>query len=213
VSGDRGAALVLAAVLSQAPARAVGATAAPTLAGAVDARHARLVTQLAPAQRRALAAAHPGYRLIALCRPGGAAGELLVGLWKPVEAPRSHMETRVDPVGLIKTKAGWAVHGIEDEIADDARKTDASGVHWEYTFEKARLAVEMKCGAASEFGPDSSLTYVLGDKPLFDLKEKGLQMSRVTCLATDSVYNNWDCVVYSPSDGRYRLWFRQAHAD
>ena len=211
--GHRGAALVLAAVLSQAPARAVAAIGAPTLAEALDARHARLVAQLAPAQKQALAAAHPGYRLIALCRPGGAADELLVGLWRPVEAARSHLERRVDPVGLVKTKAGWAVHGVEDEIADDARKTSASGLHWEYTFDKARLAVALKCGAASEFGPHSDVTDRLGDKPLFDLKEKGLQLSRVTCLATDSVYNNWDCVVYSPSDGRYRLWFRQAHAD
>jgi hypothetical protein len=71
----------------------------------------------------------------------------------------------------------------------------------------------MKCGLGSGIEGDPNLTYNLGDKPFFDLKEKGLSNNKLVCFATDDVYNNWDCVVYSPKDGRFRLWFQQAHAD
>ena len=47
----------------------------------------------------------------------------------------------------------------------------------------------------------------------FNLKEKGLAKNKLVCFATDDVYNNWDCAVYSPKDGRFLLWFQQAHAD
>ena len=71
----------------------------------------------------------------------------------------------------------------------------------------------MKCGRASGIEGDPDPTYSLGDKPLFDLEEAGLSNNKRVCFATHDVYNNWDCVVYSPKDGRFRLWFQQAHSD
>jgi len=84
---------------------------------------------------------------------------------------------------------------------------------WQYTLDDRGFAGEMKCGVESEFGKDSALTLILGDEPFFNLKKNGLEGNTIGCFATSDVYNNWDCIVYSPKDGRFRLWFQQAHAD
>jgi hypothetical protein len=84
---------------------------------------------------------------------------------------------------------------------------------WQYTFNKTGFSGAMKCGVGSEFRENSDLSYVLGDKPFFDLKENGLSDNKPVCFATSDVYNNWDCVVYSPKEGRFRLWYQQVHAD
>ncbi len=86
-------------------------------------------------------------------------------------------------------------------------------MHWQYAFSDNGFSGEMKCGIDSEFRGNSDLTHALGDVPFFDRKEKGLQNNKPVCYATSDVYNNWDCVVYSPADKRFLLWFQQAHAD
>lgn len=84
---------------------------------------------------------------------------------------------------------------------------------WQYHLEDQGFVGDMTCGVESEFGPDSDLTMTLGDKPLFELKPLGLNQTQVVCFATDEVHNNWDRIVYSPQEDRFRLWFQQVHAD
>ena len=86
-------------------------------------------------------------------------------------------------------------------------------MQWSYLFTQKGFSGGMKCGIESEFRDTSDLTYALGDRPFFDLKEQGMQGNKPVCFATDTVYNNWDCVVFSSKEGRFRLWFQQAHAD
>jgi hypothetical protein len=84
---------------------------------------------------------------------------------------------------------------------------------WQYVFDGNGFSGELKCGIDSGIEDDPDLTHALGDKPFFDLEEAGLSNNKRVCFPTDDVYNNWDCIVYSPKDARFRLWFQQAHAD
>ena len=103
------------------------------------------------------------------------------------------------------------MHIIDDEIEKDEDVSRSFPMNWQYKMDQNGFAGDMKCGV--ELGKDSDLSGALGDKPFFDLKESGLHKSTPVCFATSDTYNNWDCVVYSPKDGRFRLWYQQAHAD
>lgn len=177
--------------------------------------HAELIKQLSADQLITLSSIYPDFRLLKLCSgrfSGASRNELVLGLWKPV-ASEVIGKREVHRVGLIWNANAWEVHVIDDEIALDNDLSRSFPLRWHYTFNKNGFLGDMKCGIASEFTETSDLTYALGDTPFFDLKENGLVNITPVCFATDDVYNNWDCVVYSPPDGRFRLWFQQAHAD
>jgi len=114
---------------------------------------------------------------------------------------------------MIWNQDRWEVHLIDNEIKKDDKISNSFPMEWQYTFNEKGFSGDMKCGIDSEFRDNSDLSYALGDKPFFDLNEEGLRNNKPVCFATSDVYNNWDCVVYSPKDKRFRLWFQQAHAD
>lgn len=177
--------------------------------------HTEFINQLSSDQLKALSGIYPDFRILKICSgrfSGADRDELVLGIWKPLES-KSWWKREVHRVGLIWNLKAWEVHVIDDEIEEDIKISRSFPMHWQYAFNEKGFSGEMKCGTESEFGDNSDLTYALGDKPFFDLKEKGLINNKPICFATDDVYNNWDCVVYSPQDGRFRLWFQQAHAD
>jgi len=177
--------------------------------------HARFVKQLSLDQVNALSGMYPDFRILELCSgrfSGADRDELVLGIWKPVQS-KDRWKREVHRVGLLWNGKTWDVHVIDDEIEKDKGISRSFPLWWQYTFSDKGFSGGIKCGIETEFSANSDLTYALGDKPFFDLKEKGLFNNKPVCFATDNVYNNWDCVVYSPKDGRFRLWFQQAHAD
>ena len=177
--------------------------------------HARLMNELSSDQIKALSGVFPDFRILKLCSrhfSGADRDELVLGIWKPEES-KDRWKREVHRAGLIWNADTWEVHVIDDEIEQDEDVSGAYPMRWQYTFGDRGFSGEWKCGIESEFTENSDLTHRLGDKPFFDLKEAGLTDNIPVCFATDDVYNNWDCVVYSPRDGRFRLWFQQAHAD
>lgn len=176
-----------------------------------QARHAAFLHHLSPGQSAALARRYPDFRILAAC-PGGFSGaaredERVLGLWSPLAPPAGGSE--VHRVALIAHGQTWAVHDLDEE----GRRDDPYLQPWQYAFRANGFVGPMKCGIVGEFTAGSDLTDVLGDKPRFDLKGLRLANPKPVCFATDDVYNNWDCFVYDPAAGRFRLWYRQAHAD
>ncbi len=207
--------IVMIALLAATPPKGVAESGPKRPSISVESIHRNLVKQLSTDQEKALSNVYPDLRLIALCSghfSGANQAELVLGVWKPVES-KQWWKREVHRVGLIWNKGAWEVHIIDDEIEKDKDLSRSFPMRWQYALEDKGFTGKMKCGVESEFGKDSDLTYALGDKPFFDLKKTGLQKNKVVCFATDDVYNNWDCVVYSPKDRRFRLWFQQAHAD
>ena len=177
--------------------------------------HLDLLREISSEQVKALSNIYPDFRILKLCSgrfSGADREEVVLGIWKPVES-RDWWKREVHRVGLIWNGHGWEVHIIDDEIEKDKELSRSVPMEWQYTFNDKGFSPAMKCGVESEFRDNSDLTYILGDKPFFDLKEKGLLNNKPVCFATHNVYNNWDCVVYSPQEGRFQLWFQQAHAD
>ncbi len=177
--------------------------------------HINLLKQMSSSQIEAISRVYPDFRILKLCTgrfSGGDRDELVLGIWNPVNS-KIRGKREVHRVGLIWNQNRWEVHIIDDEIEKDKEISRSYPMQWQCTFNKNGFSGQMKCGIDSEFRDNSDLTYALGDKPFFDLKEKGLQNNKPVCFATSDVYNNWDCVVYSPKDKRFRLWFQQAHAD
>lgn len=177
--------------------------------------HEQLMGRLSPDQAKILSGRYPGLRILKLCSgrfSGGSRDELVLGIWKPEES-KGRWKREVHRAGLIWNGKAWEVHVIDDEIEKDKELSRSFPLQWQYRFSEQGFIGEMKCGVESEFTGRSDLTHALGDKPFFDLKEKGLLNNKPVCFATSDVYNNWDCVVYSPEDGRFRLWYQQAHAD
>ncbi len=177
--------------------------------------HINLLKQMSSSQIKAISRVYPDFRILKLCSgrfSGGDRDELVLGVWKPVKT-KEWWKREVHRVGLIWNQNRWEVHIIDDEIEKDKKVSRSYPMKWQYTFNNNGFSGEMKCGIDSEFRDNSDLTYALGDKPFFDLKEKGFQNNKPVCFATSDVYNNWDCVVYSPKDKRFLLWFQQAHAD
>jgi len=169
--------------------------------------HIRLLNQMSSSQIETMSRVYSDFRILKFCSgrfSGGDRDELVLGVWWKCEVHR---------VGLIWNQNRWEVHIIDDEIEKDKKVSRSHPMKWQYTFSKEDFSGRMKCGIESEFRDNSDLTYALGDKPFFDLKEKGFQNNKPVCFATSDVYNNWDCVVYSPQDKRFLLWFQQAHAD
>ncbi len=188
---------------------------APKLPAAVENIHRDLVKQLSGDQVKVLSKRYPDFRILALCSghfSGASQSEWVVAVWKAVQSEQ-HWKRQVHRVGLVLNKTAWEVHIIDDEIEKDKDLSRSFPLHWQYSLDENGFVGKMKCGVESEFGKDSDLTDALGDKPFFDMKKMGLQRNKVVCFATDNIYNNWDCVVYSPKDGRFRLWYQQAHAD
>jgi len=177
--------------------------------------HVNFLKRMSSEQMKVLSSAYPDFRVLELCSgrfSDADRDELVLVVWKPVES-KDWWKREVHRVGLIWNGNQWEVHIIDDEIEKDKEISRSLPMQWKYTFSGKGFSARTKCGIDSEFRDGSDLTYALGDKPFFDLKEKGLSKNKPVCFATDDVYNNWDCVVYSPKDHRFRLWFQQAHAD
>ncbi len=185
------------------------------LAPADEQHHRALMQQLSVEQIAALNAAYPGFRVLKLCSgrfSGGNRDELVLGLWKPVES-KQWWKREVHRAALIWTPKGWEVHVIDDEIEKDEKLSRSFPMNWAFSLTSAGFAADMKCGIDGEFSEHSQLTHLLGDKPFFDLDKEGLNKNKVVCFATSDTYNNWDCLVFSAKDRRFRLWYQQAHAD
>lgn len=197
-----------------AAGQAAPESAFPALA---EKRHRELIPQLTADQQKALAKVYPGFRLVSVC-PGNFSGqgsgagvaEKVLGVWKPLPTSQA-WKSPVHRVGLIWGQGHWEVHLIDEEIEKDASLSHSFPMKWQYQLDAKGFAGPTKCGVRSEFRPGSDLTGQ--DKPFFDLKQQGLARNQVICFATDDVYNNWDCLVYSPKDKRFRLWYQQVHAD
>lgn len=177
--------------------------------------HADLVKHLSDDQKRALSKAYPDFKVLKLC-PGNFSGadtnEFVLGIWKPV-ASKDWWKREVHRVGLIWAGETWKVHNIDDELEKDEDVSHSFPMNWSYYFGHAGFSAAMECGIDTTFKNEPNLTLDLGDKPLFDLAKQGLKNHKIVCFATSDVYNNWDCVVYSAKDGRFKLWYQQAHAD
>jgi hypothetical protein len=204
--------------ISLIPAAAI-ATPSPqeieTLSTVLEQRHLDRLQQLSTDQIAALNQVYPGFRILTSCagrfsRRG--ANELVLGIWKPVlsDPPGTRAIQRV---GLIRSQQGWQVHSIDDELEQDQALSRSFPMYWQYSLSDSVFIGQMKCGIKSEFGQNSDLKYGNGNRPLFNLKKAGLQNNKVVCFSTSDVYNNWDCLVYSPKDRRFRLWYQQVYAD
>jgi hypothetical protein len=177
--------------------------------------HAELIKKLSADQLKAISNVYHDFRILKLCSgrfSGADQDELVLGILKSVDS-KDQGKREVHRVGLLWKGKAWEAHNIDAELEKDEAISRSHPMRWQYTFTKKGFSGDMKCGIESEFSDGADLTYGLGDKPFFDLKEKGLVNNKPVCFATDDVYNNWDCVVYSPQDGRFRLWFQQANAD
>jgi hypothetical protein len=186
-----------------------------SLSIALEQGHLARVQQLSSAQVAAIETAYPGFRILSMCVgrfSGGDTDELVLWIWTPVESLRADTSA-VQRVGLVWSQKRWQVHSIDDEIKKDEHLSRSFPMNWEYTLSDTEFIGSMKCGIESEFGKKSELKYGNGNRTLFSLKRARLQKSKVICFATSSIYNNWDCLVYSPKDRRFRLWFQQVYAD
>jgi hypothetical protein len=186
-----------------------------TLSTVLEQGHRDRLQQLSTAQIAALNQVYPGFRILTSCagrfsRRG--ANELVLGIWTPVSSDRPGTRA-VHRVGLIRSQQGWQVHIIDDEIEKDKALSRSFPMHWQYSLSDTEFTGPLKCGIESEFDQTSDLKYGNGNHPLFDLKKAGLQKHKVVCFATNDVYNNWDCLVYSPKAHRFRLWYQQVYAD
>jgi len=186
-----------------------------TLTSKDQENHTNLVKQMSSDQIKVLSRTYPNFRILKLCSgrfSDGDRDELVLGIWIPLKSKESG-KREVLRIGMIWNQDRWEAHLIDDEIKKDDKISNSFPMEWQYTFNDKGFSGDMKCGIESEFRDNSDLSYSLGDKPFFDLNEEGLRNSKPVCFATSDVYNNWDCVVYSPKDKRFRLWFQQAHAD
>jgi hypothetical protein len=186
-----------------------------SLSAVLEQGHRDRLQQLSTAQIAALNQVYPGFRILTSCvgrfsRRG--ANELVLGIWKPGLSDRPGTRA-VHRVGLIRSQQGWQVHIIDDEIEKDRALSRSFPMHWQYSLSNTEFTGPLKCGIESEFSQNSDLKYSKGNHPLFDLKKAGLQRNKVVCFATSDVYNNWDCLVYSPKVRRFRLWYQQVYAD
>ena len=173
-----------------------------------ETNHLAFVKKLSGDQVSLLSGVYPDFRIVKLCSgrfSGAGREEWVLGVWS---------ERKVHRAALIWNRDKWEVHVIDDEIGKDANVSHSFPMKWQYSLDKSKgFSGNIKCGVDPEFKGDSDLTRALGDKPFFDLRKEGCEKNSIVCFATDDVYNNWDCLVYIPKDGRFRLWFQQAHAD
>jgi hypothetical protein len=207
--------LSITAAANSAPTPPIENPQTETLSPVLEQGHRDRLQQLSTAQIAALNRVYPGFRILSSCagrfsRRG--ANELVLGIWKPGLSDRPGTRA-VHRVGLIRSQQGWQVHAVDDEIEKDKALSRSFPMHWQYSLSDTEFTGPLKCGIESEFGQNSDLKYGSGNRPLFNLKKAGLKNNKVVCFATSDVYNNWDCLVYSPQDRRFRLWYQQVYAD
>ena len=180
-------------------------------------KHLEFSKELLPDQVKALSEVYPDFRLLEVCAgqfSGVNQNELVLGVWKPVDS-KDWWKREVHRLGLIWDKSMWAVHAIDDEIQQDKKLSHSFPMAWQYSFSDKGFVGEMKCGVDLGKDPDlhPNLSNASGNKPFFDLPKTELSKNKTICFATSDTYNNWDCVVYSPKDGRFRLWYQQVNSD
>lgn len=112
-------------------------------------------------------------------------------------------------LALIWDGAEWELHDIDAELKLDQSLSHSWPMRWNYSVQ-GDPAGDFRCDF--KLGKDARIG-VEGDKPLFDRDSLVVKDDTAVCFETDKTYNNWDCVLYSPKDRRFRLWFQQAHAD
>jgi hypothetical protein len=183
---------------------ACGAQAAEAEVGAIAATHAALAAALAPGQAAALAAAWPGFRIVARC-PGNFSGasrqEAIVGIWTGT----------LHRVGLVAQAGKWQLHDIDRELLNDEPVTHSFPLAWDHKVDASGFHGQMKCNVTLGREPDLSLEgKPLGPPPLFSLRA-GQQAN--ACFGSSEQYNNWDCVAFDPAQRRFRLWYQQVFAD
>jgi hypothetical protein len=105
---------------------------------------------------------------------------------------------------LVLTGDKWALHDIDQELLQDERLSNSFPVDW-----PPSRAGATKCSARPARDRDLSNAGRPLGRALF-----ALPVGRANaCFATSDEYNNWDCVAYSPSQGRFKLWYQQVFAD
>jgi hypothetical protein len=196
-------------LLRSGDANALAAPRPQSLTDADRKDHQIFLQRLSPGQQKALTKVYPGFQILSLCSgrySGGDKDELVMGIWKPVESP-NWWKREVHRVGLIWQRKSWVVHIIDDEIEKDKALSRSSPMTWAYSITDKGFVGGMKCHVNLAKDPD------LHKKPFFSLRSKGLQKNKTVCFATSDVYNNWDCLVFSPKNNRFRLWYQQVYAD
>jgi hypothetical protein len=190
----RPARLLVAGCLVAAMGHAFGQTLAPA---------SGLAARLSPEQRALIERAYPGALLFSACSgnfSGRSGQEQVLGLVTP-EATEKH---RVIRVGLVLAGDKWTLHDVDQELLQDERLSHSFPMDWPLS-----RASEYKCSASP--ARDRDLSYA--GKPLGGALF-ALPAGRANaCFATSDEYNNWDCVAYSPSQRRFRLWYQQVFAD
>jgi hypothetical protein len=174
----------------------------------VGALHGRLASQLSAEQSDALSALHPGFQVLSVCSgrfSGGTRDELVVGIRNPTG--------KVHRAGLLWQSSRWEIRDIDAELDRDRVITRSYPLSWAYTLTEKGFIGEMKCGSEAALRKEDRLSNLRGEHMVFDLANAGLARHTAACFASHEVYDNWDCVVFSPKDGRFRLWFQKARAD
>lgn len=181
----------------------------------VEARHQQLLPSLTLEEQQLLRQQLRDYRLLANC-PGNFSGqstnERVIGVWLPSPSGAS-----VKRYALWRKDGSLQLHDIDAELEATRRLDNVYPYPWlfdPHAPEDERYA-DTLCGVDDQFDDQSDtdyLTYLLGDRPLFD-RQKAAADGQVVCWSTDDVYNNWDCILFDRQQQRFRLWFQQAHAD
>jgi hypothetical protein len=195
--------------LGRDDANALAAPSPSSLTASDLKNHRAFVQKLSPSQQQALAKVYPDFKILKLCAgsyTGSKKQEFVMGIWKPVES-RDSWKSAVHRVGLIWQRNAWVVHIIDDEIEKDTAISRSSPMDWAYELTNKGFVAGMKCNVNLAQDPQ------LNTKPFFSLRSKGLQNNKTVCFASSNVYNNWDCLVFSPRDNRFRLWMQQVYAD
>jgi hypothetical protein len=162
-----------------------------------------LAARLSPEQQALVERAYPGAQLVSACGgnfSGKSAQELVLGLLTPEATEKQ----RVIRVGLVLAGDKWTLHDVDQELLQDERLSHSFTMDWPLS-----QAGEYKCSAA----PAREIGLNNAGKPLgraFFTLPAGRANA---CFATSDTYNNWDCVAYSASQRRFRLWYQQAFAD
>ncbi len=171
--------------------------------------HRTFLQRLSPSQQQALAKVYPDFKILKLCAgryTGSNQEEFVMGIWQPAVS-RDPWKHAVHRVGLIRQRNAWVVHIIDNEIEKDMAISRSSPMDWAYELTDKGFVAGMKCHVNLAKDPQ------LNTKPFFSLRSKGLQNNKTVCFASSDVYNNWDCLVFSPKDDRFRLWMQQVYAD
>jgi hypothetical protein len=160
-----------------------------------------LAARLSPEQQAVVEHAYPGARLVSACGgnfSGRSGQEQVLGLVGPEAAQR------LIRVGLVLAGDKWALHDIDQELLKDERFSHAFPLDWPLS----RVG-DTKCSARPARDRDLSNAGRPLGRALFALPAGRAN----ACFATSDEYNNWDCVAFSPAQGRFRLWYQQVFAD